>query len=939
MNYPKWNNIISEYFFNESNAGKDIFLYLTRQDVINLGKKLISGKSNEEIWLDYINAIRNGNEAGSNESTKIFSPIERPLELYNSWNKTDTPPFIAYLCLYIIPLTENYDNLYNANNYYGKINLFFYRYKIIDIHNIPQIKSAKFKLLSKLWNSLEDWTIIEKDCDLGIFELKKFGNPKWIHVGKPFSQCVLPPSAIKKLPELFFEAGLVPNSKYSKIEFKNILLKIGSKILLLNDSVLDLIRKSDSHELGQSIIEIVIREYNKWKGETHEEESDGVILRIKRNYTVVQLLLQFTVHDDAIAFSYRIYSLNDYPSDLRFGEYENLYEINGWSKTLTLEFKEPFELKDEFNKWVARFPERDIRLFVNAGIYQLSNNYWIETDSISKIDSMRLLCRNNVRESILEWGKTFSSGNFREEFLDGIPKGYAFFSFNNPLQSHPSINSLILYSEKKIELVNGLKVNFRTFINDFLPEVEIKNTDGKERVYLQYKFNNDKIFLEKKKQKADCWVIPDSIILNTAFHIKVENENLSGNEIAYNIISSDQSAVKIDSISLPKRDSFGNQIKFNKAQYLLGNNVIKPPKTSQRYFCSLSGLFTSIKGDQCDEINQPVYFNHVGNKFSAFLSLKGTLTTEEFYTAFEFYISKAFIDKIKKSDCNLTIIKKAAINFFDYTGYIDYDYETKKIIINPPQLIFIPTSKGRKVLLIGARDSMFINTLITESSKNNLQVGIKKQFPANELFLLPDVITIKSFGDQKNCYGENILIALARKLNIQISDDYFPQHALLEYSENIEKYEESLMQTEEDDYGWARKIFNPNNLKYEKSHASQFDKSFSLIEYKLNEYTFHNKLWKDGICFKVDKNWGKYLALKRLNENVILIDNKKDRVAIPVETPLPRLLAKSIMLLSGFAPDFISIKGKNYRVYENIPGVFAQNLFLKLGQKPKNECL
>ncbi|MGG1920216.1 hypothetical protein AB1278_00185 [Chryseobacterium sp. NRRL B-14798] len=52
-----------------------------------------------------------------------------------------------------------------------------------------------------------------------------------------------------------------------------------------------------------------------------------------------------------------------------------MYEINGWSKTVLLEFNEGLELKDIFNKWIAKFPNRDVRLFVSAGTFQLSNEF------------------------------------------------------------------------------------------------------------------------------------------------------------------------------------------------------------------------------------------------------------------------------------------------------------------------------------------------------------------------------------------------------------------------------------------------------------------------------------------------------------------------------------------------------------------------------------
>jgi hypothetical protein len=836
-------------------------------------------------------------------------------------------------------LTETYEEHFNAANYYGRVTVFFHKHGILD--SDTSIWTGNFQSITHLWNALEEWSVIEKNCDFGIFELKKFGNPNWIHVGKPFSQCVLPPRAINRLPELFFEAGLIPDSVYSKEELRKVLLKYGVKILGLKESVIEVIRKSDTNELGQSIIEIVKREYKKWTGETHEDEESGINQRTKRNYTVAPLFLQFKVNDNEglISFSYRVFSSNDYPEDLKFGENENLYETNGWSKTLQFGFKESFELIDDFNKWIARFPDRDIRLFISAGIYQLSTDYWIETESLSKTDPMYLLCRNGKHETIQEWGKTFVSGNFRQEDLEGLPENYSLFKILNPIISQPDIPLLTLFTEKRIELKGGLNLNFRTFINDFLPYVEITNSDGKEKVILRYKGTEEKLILAKEQSNNNRWLLPADIMLNLNFHIKVEGENFAGNEIAYNIISSVDSASKVDGVQLPKRDPFGKHLEIDSAQYCLGSNIINPLKSSQRFFCPLSWLFTPLTEEFTTQISKATFINHCGNLLSSYLALKNVLTTEEFFRAFEFYYSREFSERQTTVNFNLTRTKKTALNFYDYIGILDYDYETKKIILNPPQLIFIPASQGRKVLLIGARDTGLVEAIISIAPKYNLQVEITKQFSSNEKLLLPDAITIKAFGRSTENYGEKNIIAFAKEMKISFSNDYFPQVALEGFSSGIDAYATSMRRTEENDYGWARKIFNPENLSFERSETLSFDKSFTMIEYKLNEYTYYYKLWKEGVCYQVDHNWGKYLVLKHFKKNVILFDNSSKRVAIPWETPLPRLLSESIMLLSGLAPDFREIEGRYYRVYENIPGLITQNLFHKLGQKPINIIL
>jgi hypothetical protein len=934
MTYSQWNENIAHLFFKPDNAGKDIHFYLAKQDLINHFQQNFSDKTDEEIWLDFIHAIKyDQNDNG----VAPFSPIQRPLELYNNWNKEDTPPFIAFLILYIMPLTETYEEHFNATNYYGKVNVFFKKYEILNANTEGSIGTINYQQISHLWNELEQWSIITKNCDLGVFELKKFGNPNWIHVGKPFSQCILPPKAITKLPELFFQSGLVPNFSFTRDEFRRIIIRHGNDILGIKESVLDLIRgKKGENELGQTILDIVEREYNKWNGETHHSDNNGASKGIRKNYTLAPLFLQFKINENEglISFSYRMYSLNDYPEDLKFGNQENIYETNGWSKTLDFAFNKSFEVRDEFNKWIARFPEREVRLFISAGNHQLSTNYWIETEMLSKTDAMYLLCEEKQNDAIRSWGKTFADGNFKEQDLDGLPDNYYLYKILRPTVSHDEIPILTIHTQKSIELVDSLKINFRTFISDFLPEIKINNADGDEMVYMHYKDDLDnQIVLQKKASTGNRWALPTDVDLNRDFYLKVENESFSGNEIPYKVQESDGSALKVDGINLPKRDAFGRRVNDDTGSYYKGSNIANPSKASKRAYSPWGNLYFSIINNSKTQSFTPASFNnHCGNMLAAYLTLKNVFTTEEFFKAFEFYYSKGISECRISREFNLTAIKKASLNFYNYTGFLDYDYETKKIVINPPQLIFIPSSNGKKVLLIGGRDKAFINDLILTANTYKLQVEIREQHSTNDILFLPDVITIKTDSN-----GEKDIASLANKMGITFSQNDLVQLALKTFSADINSYQEDLLQNHEsqqEDYNWARRIFNSDTLAYEKNETQDFDKSFSLVEYKLNEYTYYNNLWKDGKCYLVDKNWGKFLALKQHAKNIILFDGKNSKVAIPVTTPLPKLLAESIVLLSGLAPDFKEINGRYYRVYENIPGVFTENLFLKLGQKP-----
>lgn len=932
MKYLEWNNIIAATFFNSKNAGKDVYLYITKEDIIKRVKTVYGEMQDEDIWKDFFISIKKGIPGSKGNilekakyaysKTKLITTRKqdgKPLEIDGV--PLIYPPYISYLTLLVLPLIEGVNDInQRANNYYGRLNLFLQNNELNEDIGTNDFRDNQ---INALWEDLANWANIRNNGDLGIFNVTPFTNQNWIYVGKVFSQCILPPKFLNRLPELFETIGLVPNTKYDNQFIKD---KIkNSKTDLIPKNVLDFLKKDD--EISNSIIQTIQRQYRTWTGETHQVIEEGFYQNKKRNYTVAPLFLQIKINnnDEEIYFSYRMYSSNDYPEDLKFDKYENIYETNGWSKTISVNFREGIELKDRFNKWVAKFRQTDVRLFINAANFQLSNDFWIETEILSRTEKMYLLCKNEKQEQIKEWGKTFEKENFCQIIYEGIPSGYSLFYFQKPKVGHPEIEILKLYSEKRIELVEGLKVNFRTYLSDELPKVDVINSDGYEKVFIQYRNSTEKIFLSKVELNINRWLLPNDIHLNEDFYIKIEDEYFLQNELAFNIVSSNNTAIKVNGYNLPRRDCFGRICTTEEDQYCLGSNIIKPNKLTQLPYAH---KFRSVNVDIASNNTSAKFDKHSGNNLCSYLSLKSQLSTEEYFRAFEYFYLKEFSNTQNNSDYNLTKLKKVSLNIYDYIGILDYDYETKNIVLNPTQFIFIPASKGRKVLLIGARDSALIESIISTAPKYNLQVDISKQLLSNKNLLLPDIITVSAFKQSdEDLYGENSLNDFANQLNIKFTPDYYPQVALQDFSANINQYENTLQKTDDKDYDWARYIFNPITLEFEKSETELIDKTFSLIRYKLNEYTYHFKLWKNNICYQVDVNWGRFIALKYYNKNVILFDKGKNIVAIPVETPLPRLLSESIMLLSGKAPDYKDIEGKKYRVYENVIGIFTQNLF------------
>ncbi len=935
MRYLEWNNCIADYFFNTENSGSDIYLYITKADILNIAKPYFNGETEDEIWTDFLNKIKGG-LPGSTSHRYI---IDKAIHAYNEWTRPGLksiegveirfPLYINYLVFLILPLIE-IQGKYNANNYYDRLEDF------LKTNNINQNLRNRLSEIEALWADIANWANSVNNGEKGIFRLKHFIHQNWIYVGKIFSQCVFPPRAIKKLPELFLQAGMIPDSTYAGSDIKKYLLQYGGSILLLPNSVIDTIKKSDVNELGQSIIDIARREYGKWSGESHSIDETGFLARTKRNFISSRIYLQLQLFHSSgrVEFSFRMKSTIEFAEDLSFNGIEILEEKAGYSRTLNLPFRESFQLKDDFNKWIAKFEDKDVRLFISAGSFQFSTDYWLETDTLSKTNWMYLFCKNIKRDTIINWGRNYCSKFEDETDYENMPSGYSLFRFLNPTEGIDDIPVLTIIKDKSVQLTSALATDFRTFTNDFLPEVEIINSDGTEKIYLEYKNTKEKHLLKKKLSVANRWILPTDIALYSDFNISSEGEVFYGNETTYRVITSDNSARLIDNKKLPMRDSFGRISNQSITHYTLGSNTIGSDLKKQALY---EHLFNKGKNEDifCG-IKKTVYNHAEGNILLSFLSTKKIISAQEFYSAFELLYSKYFGSKNQNNNINYSKVKKASLNFFDYLGYLDYEYETKSIVVNPPQLIFLPVNKGRKLLLIGGRDAALVNTIIEIAPKYDLEVEITKQILSNEDMLLPDAITIKAFGSAKEGFGEKNLIAFAKEIEVLFYPEELVQVSLQHFCSGIDEYEKVLLAEKETTLtyeDWARYVFNPDTLQFDKSFSENFDKGLTLIEYRLRPWEFHHRLWINQKCYDVDKNWGRYLVLKHKRKNVILYDRNKEKVAIPLGMPLPRLLAESIMLLSGLAPIYMGIDDRAYRLYENIPSIFIQNLFDKLRQK------
>lgn len=957
MKYLEWNRAIGNYFFNSKKAGKEVLLYITQQEIIRLGLKVGTFSSSEESWSDYCNAVKNGfPEIGAkNGLIEKINIVTNKWLLYERWTfelkksglKLDNiciesedgvvfPFYLGYLVLLIVPLTQNIDG-YRSNSYYPKLNDFLKQNDIAP----ADVKALNFKY--DIWANLEKWSKQYYQTDLGIFEKRNFGSSKWIHVGKPFSQCILTPKHLKNIPNLFWAASLSPDLAITSKEILSLLKYHGNKELGLSKKIISDVQDGND-DLSRVVVDIIKREYEKWEGDVYEYENGSEI--IKSGWISAAMFSSFTIDqvNGEWEHQYYIYSRNDYPEDLIFAGNSIIPFVNGYSKPLNLPFNPLLSVEDKANRWKAFPNASEMILYRNGNYAGLSNDVWIETTEVTRTSQMYLLCKQSKEASIDTWGNHFEKANFKKETqLEGITEGYILYKFRNPTEEHPSEPLLKFRSVKTLELHGGLKTGNREYMHNALPAVRLTGCIGTERVFIEYIEDGSIAFLHQNPRYPEEYFLPEDIRLNNDFLIKVEGEALGGYTVPYKIIEPEINPFLINEQEIARRNKYGEQINNNEEAYIIGSNTVYNGWPKQ-LACSLDFLpvqhYVSSTYNACEVIPESA----LGDTILEYLTCLGDTSYDVFSAAFDWIISKA--DVMYPND-NLRWIKQLSIKFLDFLGHLDYEYSTRKININKPQLVLIPSKHNVEAILIGARTKNSLQRLINTARGLLINIEVRPQESKLDKYLLPVTIHLQPAECSTSLEAVDKLCKLAASIDIQFKQIERPeikpaiiQFGLQDFSASITDYKQYMLSnniTDGNDHAWARSTFNMDTLRFEKFDGP-LDTSLSFVRYSLKYQKFY-QFWIGGTCYNVDENWGAYLMASEQGRNVIFYSGEDRKLAVPRNMQLPRLISESLMLLSGIAPSFKSFEVNRqkivFQLYHNIPKLFAENLFRKFNQEVK----
>ncbi|HMN16791.1 MAG TPA: hypothetical protein PKD03_04195 [Ignavibacteriaceae bacterium] len=934
MDYITWNNLIASHFFNEEMEEKEVYLYITKSEIMEIGASILIGKSGEEIWEDFVKALKAGLD-GKVDDSDILKTLFWVYDYYKSIKKLNPekfpyPPYLAYLIVFIIPLTEEMQ--LNINSYYLRTNKF-----LID-NNLPILKPQNSNFnWNKIWEDLEYWSIYERNFEIGYFEIHDFINPNWVYVSKPLSQSFIKPSSVKRLPSLFFQNNILPNQNISNERIRQFLINC-SRNIDINENLLIAIKKND--EIGQLLINIVKKFYEKWNGEeiTYSKKDIEAGVRQPWVLSVIKLGIELNYSEEKINFFLRLFSNNEFPEELIFSNSIKVeFERKNWSNKLNFNVADLIQkqsdliLEDLNNKWRGIFNYKNLFFFTSGTNHSL--NGWIESEIITPGEEVFIICNEVGKQSLLDY--------FKDEWLNYLQvldfEGLNYHYLYKLKNSIPTIFfekfNIGIQSNQLLQFNNILKINQRDFLLDINPTVTLKNFPPGEPVILKYTDYDEEIILDEKIDFF-TYKLPKQIKLDSNIEIGLKNRCIRFIKPFIN---------NKYFLEIQFRNSWSEITNNTTEFYWQGNDLQKTISNNILYNQSIhhfkSELNPSIPKDTKLDYRCRTSYNKSKDIMLSFLSSSGKISFEKYFTAFEqILFTHGSIGVLN----NFNYSKFLSLRYLESLGHIDIDYLNQKIFINKPKIILIPNNSfiGRKAILLGARSPEFVLNLIKKSSDLKIKVVIEDSISIETglQYIIPQVVHLFAQGDNNDRFGEKRILILAEHLKI----DLYPQliqPLFLITSSKIDDYETKLIEDNCNDYEWARQIFNPFKMKFELS-PDEFNKELCLLKYHFTNYHIRFRLWLDGNCYidsnnkneGIDPLWGRYFIFYKLKKNVLLFDEINRSLLVPNTTPLPRYINKALTLMSGYIPQQKEHNGIIYDVYSNLIPSLTKNIFVQLGQ-------
>ncbi|MFB0562928.1 MAG: hypothetical protein ACETWM_17155 [Candidatus Lokiarchaeia archaeon] len=316
------------------------------------------------------------------------------------------------------------------------------------------------------------------------------------------------------------------------------------------------------------------------------------------------------------------------------------------------------------------------------------------------------------------------------------------------------------------------------------------------------------------------------------------------------------------------------------------------------------------------------------------MSARGDITIDEFNSLFRTVYAPGISDRQDSIDID---IRRQVIRLLDSIGYCEFDFDSKRVYMYEPALVLLPTFGLPKAVLVGARTPLLIKKIkeTVKAYKDRMVLYFVPQSTAD--FSMPALICLEAIDRQS-------IKEVADKCGLSKDLDKPAAWGLASFSGSLQDLKKSLQFAPFVEWDWKKRVFDINRLVFSAQDTSSND-SLSLIEYR-NPITqqCRHVLRTNGSAAEVDRDWGRYMVLSSSQKQVIVFNEKIQKLVYPVTVPLPCMLARAVTLCTGLVPKITTATSKigdiprNHPVYvhSGVPKIIAELISNKLEQKLYN---
>jgi len=309
------------------------------------------------------------------------------------------------------------------------------------------------------------------------------------------------------------------------------------------------------------------------------------------------------------------------------------------------------------------------------------------------------------------------------------------------------------------------------------------------------------------------------------------------------------------------------------------------------------------------------------------LSTRGTMSLAEFERAMDILHADAY-----PAGDDVRFVRRRVVGRLDALGHCDVDFTARKVACYGPATALLPGNWPARAALCGARSPGLLARLDDYAARNRDEVAVTRISQHYAGVPLPEVVVLESprAGGIAACVAE---------VGIATPGDMPSAWEIACVAGSLDDYIQEIQSREFHPLNWPCRTFDPTDLQFKR--GDQPDLLPRLVEYTSPVDQQRQHFWITGReALTMDRNWGRFLALRIAGRRVLLYDEQQQLLAVPASTDLPRLLARAATLCSAraaVAEDLpIEVGGvqrsRKVEVFTGVPKFIAEMIASKVGQ-------